>query len=316
MILVLGIRRALTSAGPYQLEPWEYSVFMDFHSQVSFDDAQNLARYGGTVLDPSGISADATLRFRLDEDVELTETSITGLGDPSAIRVYSGVRDDPFILPRFFGTNIVAIVLSIPLSAFPEEQESVLLWGTTSEVESGDQIDHVGRSNRTQLGRFDFLNTIPPSGHVEAIHETEESRDRIGGVLAKYAPPLADLWNAVFAIRHYDQVPDVMIYTTRFPPGYPNGRQLTDDVALLSCEVGDCLLLESAFNDSEDWPRRTVNDRPFLDEFPFLAEAWPPKPPEPVESGSCLVPIIIVLVVVLLLFWLAVRWCRKRARRS
>ena len=62
-----------------------------------------------------------------------------------------------------------------------------------------------------------------------------------------------------------------MIFTKQYPVGFPNRRQLTDDVALLTCDQGDCPLIENSFIDSTQWPRATVNDKPFLPGFPYLA---------------------------------------------
>ncbi len=78
---------------------------------------------------------------------------------------------------------------------------------------------------------------------------------------------------------------DVMIFTTRFPPGYPNGRMLTDDVNAITCTTGDCLLQELSFIEG-DWPRATVNDKPFLADGPYLAEPWLDRPPPPPPTRS------------------------------
>src|SRR5438477_398686 len=47
------------------------------------------------------------------------------------VQWYSGVRDDPFIFPMFFGTNVIAMVMSIPLDCFPGGQQDFLFWGTS-----------------------------------------------------------------------------------------------------------------------------------------------------------------------------------------
>ena len=54
LVVVLATRRALTAAPPYQLEPYEYAIYMDLHSRLTFDNAQHRARYGGTVEAPEG----------------------------------------------------------------------------------------------------------------------------------------------------------------------------------------------------------------------------------------------------------------------
>jgi hypothetical protein len=52
-----------------------------------------------------------------------------------------------------------------------------------------------------------------------------------------------------------------------------------DDVALLTCEQGDCPLQDNSFIDSNQWSRATVNDKPSrsscvdADETPELGAA-------------------------------------------
>ena len=109
----------------------------------------------------------------------------------------------------------------------------------------------------------------------------------------EYLPPLVNAYQPLFKIRPYDLFPDVMIYTKQYKVGFPNGRFLTDDVAKLTCDEGDCALVEGAYIDSPKWPRATVNDKPFLAEFPYLAEKWDekeiaPKPPEPLTLPATL----------------------------
>ena len=143
----------------------------------------------------------------------------------------------------------------------------------------------------------------------------------------------------LFKIRSYDYFPDVMIYTKQYEVGFPNGRKLTNAVAALTCDQGDCPLVESSYIDSPQWPRATENDKPFLKEFPYLAAAWPPPEPKPMEpigvrgtlgalkdlavfSAGLITmickPIMIMLIaaviVALIVIWLLVRRCRRRSR--
>ncbi len=285
MIAILDVRRALTAAPPYILDPFEFTINMDTHSKITFDNAEDRARYGGTIANPEGIFPDISIKIRLNNDVTVKEKIFRGLKNPENIKLYTGVRDDPFIFPRFFNVNVITMVLSIPKSSFSEAQQNWLLWATSERIKNGEQFDHVGRSNRTQLGRFEILNTLPPSQHVVAIKKAAESADKIQKFLQACLPPLANLNQlSGLLIRHYDYVPDVMVYTNQFEPGFPNGRRLTDDVALLTCNQGDCPLQENAFIDTKQWPRATVNDKPLLTTFPYLAEPWPARPQKPTPS--------------------------------
>ncbi|HXV83197.1 MAG TPA: hypothetical protein VEG60_25325 [Candidatus Binatia bacterium] len=287
LIVMLNVRRALTAPPPYQLEPFEYAIYMDVHSEVTVDNPEHRARYGGTIKKPGGIKEDVTIKIRLKNDATLNSVKYDGLQNTERIKLVTGVFDDPFIFPRFFKRNTIAMILSIPFSSFPDKDRmDWILWGTSVRLKDAVQIDHVGRSNRSQQGRFDFLNTLHPSRHVVAIKEHNQTRERIEKFLMECFPPLANAFQLLFKIRPYDDFPDVMIYTKRYPVGFPNGRKLTDDVAALTCEQGDCPLVESSYIDSPQWPRATENDKPFSKEFPYLAPAWPPPEPKPAESIS------------------------------
>jgi len=306
LIVILGIHPGLTTAPPYDLEPFTYNIHMDLHSSIDLSDKQSLARYGGHIVKPEAISPDVILQLRLNNDTSLKQKTVTGLNNAIDIQYWSGVRDDPFIFPRFFGTNIIAVVARIPLAAFPDGQDDWVLWATSSRDD--EQIDHVGRSLRTMLPRFDFLNTLPPRQHVAAIKKQHEAPGLLQDIARNKIMPL-------FAIRQYDFVPDVMIYTKRRPPGFPNGRRLTDDVAALTCKRGDCLLWELSFANTKQWPRQTVNDKPFLTSFPYLAEPWPvkvvaPKPGLTTRSKMILTAIIVLLLTLFVLPWALYLRCR------
>jgi hypothetical protein len=313
MILILNVRRALLTAAPYNLTPFEYVVHMDFHSQLTFDSDEDRARYGGTVVNPAGLRPDANLRFRLNNDTTVNKTSFEGLTNPDRIRVYTGVREDPFNFPRFFKRNAISMVMSIPLSSFPEGQRDFILWGTT--YKDGKQVDHVGRSNRTQLVRFDPLNTLPPNEHVPEIMRLMKKRNdlfKFFNDFKEWQPKaVAGLIQYVYQIRKYDVVPDVMVYTTRFEPKFPNGRQLLDDVAALTCQVGDCILQELSFIEG-GWPRALVNDKPFLADWPYLAEPYPDQPAMPQSMKSIWPYIIGLLLANLIVSWLIVEIIVRR----
>jgi hypothetical protein len=300
MILILNIRRALIDPKPYNLAPFEYAVHMDLTSPLSFEDPADRGHYGGTIVVPERLHPDASIRVKLNDDTTLKNVSFTGLKDTDRIRVFSGVRDDPFIFPRFFRRNVISMVFGIPMSAFPQGQRDFILWGTT--YKDGRQIDHVGRSNRTQQARFDALNTLPPHEHVKKIMELARKWDGVyrffNGFDEWWSKSIAGLLQYLIQIRKYDMQPDVMIYTDRFPPGFPNGRQLPDDVAALTCQAGDCILQELSFVEG-GWPRQTVNDKPFSDDWPYLAEPWPDQATSPMAKSIW--PYAIGLLLVLLI---------------
>jgi len=314
MIAVLNVRRALTAPPPYDLEPYEYIINMDLHSKIDFSDAGNNARYGGTVLNPGGISPDVQIRIKLNNDTSLKSKTITGLKDVDKIRMFTGVRDDPFIFPRFFKKNVISMVLSIPMTSFPAGQTDWVLWGES--LAHGKHSDHVGRSNRTQLVRYSsviqgtpFVNDLPPSQHVQTIMNKTNKQTKMIAWLKKYKQTFqlyAGVYEPELQLRSYDATPDVMIYSTRNPngPGFPNGRRLEDDVAHITCEVGDCILQELSFIEGP-YPRATKNDKDFLPDFPYLAEPWPNAPEAPTTMKS-FIPLAVFYALLLLLILLGI----------
>ena len=123
--------------------------------------------------------------------------------------------DDPFIFPAFFGTNIVAMALKVPIELFPKDRTDFLIWATSHEGKR--QIDHVGRSLRTQNPRFELLNTLHPSQHVDAIMQKHQHPHLLRDLALRLN------FAQTFAYRKWDFVPDVMCYSTRYPVGFPNG---------------------------------------------------------------------------------------------
>ncbi|MEO5912961.1 MAG: hypothetical protein ABIS50_01925 [Luteolibacter sp.] len=261
------------------------------------DDRAAQFRYGGIIERPGDIAEEAGLEFRIEyvpgqempgtDDVKLVHQILTGkwtgnrsmnVIKPDAtpaegqISTCTGIFDDPFIFPRFFRRNVIGIVTAIPLDRLPSLPESphaerpLILWATTHDAKNR-QIDHVGRSLRTQLPRFGYLNTVAPASQRTMIQRVHKNPTLVEDSFATLVGPL-------FAHRHYDEVPDVMIYNLNAPAKFPNGRALEDDVAALLAEGGETLLYELSFAESEQFPRATENDKPFLSHFPFLAPRW------------------------------------------
>ena len=272
-------------------------------------DRSMQALYGGIITQPDNIKEDALLEFELEptvDDGKIPQVVISGKpriqglnAAPNVVRsaaelrsgvinIQAGIFDDPFIFPRFFRRNVVGIVTAIPLSAvpLPHGKAPILLWATSHKGEK--QIDHVGRSLRTQLPRFGYLNDKPPSEHVKEITRVHSSPTLMEDVLATLISPLE-------AHRHYDSAPDVMIYDLRTPAKFPNGRALRDDVAKILADAGETLLLELSYAESKQFPRAETNDKEFRDTFPYLAPRWTAEEIEKAKEpgsmvGSFMVP--------------------------
>lgn len=260
--------------------------------------------YGGIIDNPGAIAEDAVLAFNLNfaadkenSEVTLADYDIEGISGEvnivsedrptldktrklvkaqglktGAINIQAGLFDDPFIFPRFFRSNVVGIVTSIPIKMLrhsdgsPANNGPILLWATT-HLPDGKQSDHVGRSLRTQLPRFGYLNDQHPSRHVTEIMRVHDTPNLLENVLSTFLSPLE-------AHRHYDNAPDVMIYDLSKPAKFPNGRWLGDDVSKTLADAGETLLLELSYAESRQFPRATTNDKEFRAIFPYLAPRW------------------------------------------
>ena len=299
LAVILCVRPGLRKAPPLDLSAYTYSIHMDLQSRVTFDKADEVARHGGSIPEPEKISPDVTIAIQLNDDTTLRKQTITSptnllknfgnvrvyndktykdkadevLKYPDELHLYTGYKANPFIFPRFFGTNMVAMVLVIPISCFPEGQRDLLCWAATSD-KHGKPFDHVGRSLRTQNPRFDLLDTLPPKDHVKALKKENDNPSLRRDLLLKFG------FDSFFEYRPWDFTPDVMIYSNRFNVGYPNGRRLNDDVAALLARYGDTLLVELSYKGAK-FPRATTIDKPFLDIFPYLADPWPDSEGKP-----------------------------------
>lgn len=330
LVIIFCVRRALTESHKLNLEPYTYRIHLDSNSAITYAESSSpdggaqpgmgygggnasemkrptiteaRLRYGGSIDRPDKIKETVTMDFRLTNQAKLASFKATGLKSheysvtdqfiPDTISVYTDIRDDPFIFPAFFGTNVVAMVASIPLTSLPDGLNDLLIWGTTHK--GSQQIDHVGRSLRTQNPRFELLNTRHPSEHVAALMDEQKNPSLMRDIFVRIN------LQQVFAYRNWDFVPDVMIYGLKYPVGYPNGRYVTDDVAAHLGQFGDTALLELSHNNAQ-WPRRTKNDKEFTETFPYLAAPWPDKTPaKPYELSArnrAIIGFAIVLVIV------------------
>ncbi len=359
LVVVLCVRRALTQTGSLKLAPYTYRIHFDLDSrfeQVQKDSTDQhthnetgeagyghthaptnspkrptpheaFLRYGGSIEKPDLIGEEVTVEFRLDNHAQLQNgypAYLDEKGEPikswqesNEIAVKTGVFEDPFIFPAFFGTNVVAMVMRVPMKLFPKDQSDFLIWAT-SHI-GGRQVDHQGRSLRTQNPRFELLNTLHPRDHVQAIVAEHEDPSLMRDIFLRFN------FAQTFAYRRWDFVPDVMIFSTKHRVGFPNGRLLTDDVASILAQSGDTLLYELAYQHNNDgWPKRRVNDSNdgrFLATFPYLLPPFDDKPPPaPLRLSNKnrwkLAGVFVGLVVLFgLENWLVARWYCSRQRR-
>ena len=143
VVLILCVRRSLTTSPPFgELPKYIYKIHFDCHSEVDYvKDTANLERYGGSVVNPGQISPDASIIFELNNDTSIKRLEFPGFQNRGLIPTpSSGVRDDPFIFPQFFGTNVIAYMRHSAPVPPTDTKMDCLIWAT-SERDS-KQIDH------------------------------------------------------------------------------------------------------------------------------------------------------------------------------
>jgi hypothetical protein len=206
LVLSVGLNPAVPqSAADYRFATdLTVQVFIDNDSEVTFDDPDDLREYGGTIVEPHRVKEDIAFRVRFDED-GTPLLHMRGLPEAArgSVRLFTGLRDDPFIRGPRIGRNVAGIVLELPLPDVLKEQSTLLIWATSKlEDIRGPFQDMVGRSLRSMFAENDLMNVSAPHRHEHMM-----------GV-----------------------PPDVIVYDTSRPAAFPNGRELADDVVDL---VGD-----------------------------------------------------------------------------
>ena len=216
------------------------SIRIDRSTPVDYDvDPAATQTYGGTIMDPAAIHPDLEFTVTFDADGR-PHLAMSGLDEDTPIRLFAGLRDDPFIRGPRQGRNVASVVIELPLQVVADgrQHQNLLVWAKTSVPGlTGPMDDLGGRALRSQFAENMELNDLEPAEHYEVM----------------------------------DTVPDVVIFDTRRPAAFPNGRAFSDDVVDL---VGDPRILSTDCVVPGDplLCNPSVNDRPFLRAFPYLAE--------------------------------------------
>lgn len=204
-------------------------LHLDLHSEVSFDDDEANATYGGRIVDPDHVSADVVLELSFDRRGR-QRLRVEGLPGSARreIRSFVGLRDDPFIRGPRTGRNVASWVVDLPADLVTESQPVILAWATSKVPEIHGPISEMaGRALRSMFPENMDMNEMTPAEQA-----------------------------AELAVQ-----PDVVIFDTWRPAAFPNGRALEDDVVDL---VGDARLLlnDAPFPTTNDVP--FLDEFPYL----------------------------------------------------
>jgi hypothetical protein len=200
----------------------------------------------------------------------LGEGSFIGCGDP----------DDHPENDTFAGQNVSSIVIELPSTLLTGNGDSSIgVWATTNVGE--DQIDRMGRPAINTV--FIPNNPIPPDRAVDgkASLKTTFNHGQPVDDQMSFRSEVVDTLTTLFSLNDGSDpnvgddaaqisgladflLPDILTIDVSSPAGFPNGRQLDDDV--IDTELG--LITEGTVTTD----CVGANDKAFLSSFPYLAE--------------------------------------------
>ena len=273
-ILILNVNpEAPTRANAFDSQAsYEFKIDMngDFEAEIAFhalftnmDDRQQTAsvyRVTDEAARGTGPVGEAIIQ---QAPVSLThEARITTEGP---YRFFAGLRSEPFFADPtgFFnnlqwsgqdfwaGKNVFSIVLDVPNSALgPQPQIGV--WGRTMAIVEGIliSVNQMGRPGNNALRQGADTNATPPVQQRERFFSQYVATFQTFGYTEAEATRLSLEW-----------LPDILPYNYMSAEGYPNGRQLTDDIADNLVEI----ITQGKMKDDLVYPHTD-----YLAEFPYL----------------------------------------------
>jgi uncharacterized protein DUF4331 len=180
-------------------------------------------------------------------------------------RFFAGLRSEPFFAdPDGFvdnmqwtgqdfwaGKNVFGIVLDVPNSGLGPDPQ-IGIWGRTMALVQGmpTPVNQMGRPGNNVLRQGADTNTIPPSQQRELFLSQYVAVFKTFGYSETDANKLTLEW-----------LPDILPYNYSNAGGYPNGRQLTDDIADSLVEI----MTQGKMKDDLVGPHTD-----YLAEFPYL----------------------------------------------
>ena len=192
-------------------------------------------------------------------------TQDAGITTQGEFRFFAGIRSEPFFADPtgFFnnlqwsgqdfwaGKNVFSIALDVPnraLGAAPQ----IGIWGRTMAMVDGvlTPVNQMGRPGNNALRQGADTNRTPPAQQRERFFSQYVGTFQTFGYTEAEATRLTLEW-----------LPDILPYNYLRAEGYPNGRQLTDDIA----DNLVVIMTQGKMNDDLVHPHSN-----YLAEFPYL----------------------------------------------
>jgi hypothetical protein len=211
-------------------------------------------------------------------DARVSMDGSAGFTASNGYRFFAGLRSDPHFKDvkgfqndfQFTGDdpvakrNVFGIVLEVPNASLGPSP--IRLWARAMTVVHGKvtQVDQAGRPgvnnafNGPEADRLAFNETPPADQRAQFL-------DKFVAFLQSLGYPDAEASELALGF-----LPDVLEYDPSNPPGYPNGRRLTDDTADLLA----ALLTRGRVTSDGVGPHTDL-----LDEFPYLGAPHPASNP-------------------------------------
>lgn len=241
-----------------------------------------------TAIMPDGTMVNGMVTAPTEEPV--ANPAVINMG-PNGEMVFAGPRDDPFFFDvvgfnrflagtgsfngtdGFAGFNVSAIVIELPLANLGMNGTQLQVWAETSRRAvtlrraNGGQLEtHYGAWHQVDRVGVPAINTALITPALKDLYNiSKPNRDRrdFGPTFSASLSSLGtDSTN--IAILASVAVPDTLKIDVSQPTGFPNGRDLSDDVI-------DTILF-FIFNQNVVSDGVQMNDVPFLASFPFLGE--------------------------------------------
>jgi hypothetical protein len=242
----------------------------DFEAEVAFhvlfrtlDNGQQTAtiyRAAGALAQSTGPVGDVVIR---DAPVSLTSEAYIETEGP--YRFFAGLRSEPFFAdPDGFidnmqwtgrdgwaGNNIFCIVLEVPNHALGSHPQ-IGVWGRTMALVHGrlTPVNQMGRPGTNVFRQGADTNATAPAQQREQFSAQYVAMFKAWGYSETEAAALTQEW-----------LPDILPYDYTSGLGYPNGRQLRDDIVDTVVEI----MTRGKMRDDLVHPHTD-----YLTEFPYL----------------------------------------------
>jgi len=248
----------------------EHTIDVVFSPPVSGPQTVRARFSEGTV-----VTGDATPPFVGTEE-ELDDPIINEGPAGSDILLFAGQRDDPFFFDlvgfnrflagagaftgddTFLGLNISAIVLQFPVELVSDGQSNLEISGFTLVRPDGPFLDRMGNPVVNTV----FIPSAQKNRYNRGRPQTDEANfgDTIRATLVALGTSEENSATITDLV-----IPDTLKLNVNSDEGFPNGRQLEDDV--IDTLLG--LIFEETAGPATDGVGE--NDEPFLNDFPYLA---------------------------------------------